>query len=178
MNKILAFDPSKECTGYALIEDGPGDGVLKLVGDIQHTEKEKGQVGSWFPKLMREVGEVITRHTPDVVAVELPAASRKPWGGYKGRSALSMPVYGMAVGGVLSGVYAKFAFDPILVPVDVWAAHIAKGNEQKIGRVRAAAYAFQVDECAFGPKSIAGNMADAALLARWVLLNKVRRAVA
>ena len=174
--RILAFDPSKECTGYALIED-EGEGRLVLVGDIRLKAKDKPLVGSWFPFLMREVGEVLQKHTPDVVAVELPAARNRPWSTYDKQAVIHIPTYGMAVGAVLATVYAM-RHSPVLVPVDQWSQGLARGGEHKEGRVRDAAYVFKVEESSFGPKSIAGNMADAALLARWVLLNKVRRSVA
>jgi len=179
--RILAFDPSKECTGFAVVDgDGTADPKLVETGTITFSEREKKEVLTWTTSLFAEVLGVIKHDLPDRVVVELPAAKNKPWSKIDKQAPLHIPTYGIAVGCVLLAVaHAMPTRDRIdTVPVDLWSKGIARGGDHKEGRVRAAAYVFGLTAEYFGCKTLAGNMADAALLARWVYLDRLRRNVA
>lgn len=175
--RILAFDPSKECTGFALVEgDGTADPRLVTAGKITFSDTQKKDVLAWTSGLFAEVLGVIKQDQPDRVVVELPASKNKPWSKIDKQAPLHIPTYGIAVGCVLLAVMHEMPTRDRIdtVPVDLWSRGIARGGEHKEGRVRAAAYAFGVEVSWFGCKTDAGNLADAALLARWVYLNKAR----
>lgn len=179
---ILAFDPSKTCTGWAVLEDdGTPDGRLVEAGTIKHDSAHGCSPHMWIGDIQREVVGLHARVRSPVVAIETPAETGKAWGGYRNRSVLSIPVYGMAVGAVVAAINT-IEWDGlkavICVPVDEWAGRMPTGGDHKPHRVRMAAMLYEREQESFGTKTDAGNIADAVLLARWVLLNKVRRAVA
>lgn len=176
---ILAFDPSKTCTGWAVLQDdGSPDGELVEAGTIKPAEKPGQSPSIWIADVHHQVCKLMHRICPSHVAVEFPFC--RPRGGPKSkRSDLTLPTYGMGVCAVVCGVNAWFEPGKVeCVPVDTWARGMPKDDEYKTWRVRMAAQYYNRQPEEFGPKTIAGNVADAVLLARWVLLNKVRRAKA
>lgn len=177
--KILALDPAKGCTGWAVLEDdGSPDGAILGAGTIKvATDGRSAHV--WLGDLAREVLALHAKERTEYVAIETPSESS---GGsrsrYANRAATSMPVYGMAVGCVIAAVNTiewEGLKAVVCVPVDHWARYLKTGGKHKPERVRVAAMLYGREVREFGTKSDAGNVADAVILARWVLLNKVRR---
>lgn len=172
--RVLALDPAIGCTGYAVVEDVAGPlrldaGVIRPSGDGW---RRCASLGLHVTKLLEDV-------VPNVVLVETPFAHAR--GGPKAtRSAMTLPMYGGAVGaavvvvdqwqvrGDIAGVPRRYE----LFPVDTWSRGIpgaTKRDPHKTGRVNLAARIYGLKAEEFGPVSIAGNVADAALMAWWWL---------
>lgn len=167
--KILGLDPALNLTGWAtLIDNGP-DGLLDDYGLI-HGSEEKG-LDPRGRELVGQVQSLIKGVAPDLVVVELPADGSQGSGGYGGRAAMSGPPYGFAVGCVFAAALAM-GVEVRGVSVSRWAKGLPKGDDHKSGRVRAAQYLYGLPEGKLGAKTTAGNIADAILLARWVLIHK------
>ena len=168
---ILSLDPSSECTGYAML--GADRGIIES-GTIRPDARDKTPAARVLT-IGREVGALVKRLSPGVVVVETPFAT--PRGGPKAkRSAMTLPTYGMAVGAALAAVDGwRRTHDPaptlVTVPADEWSRGLAgtRDDAHKTKRVQAVAYLYQIDPSALGPKTIAGNVADAILMARWAL---------
>ena len=169
---ILALDPSSECTGYAML--GADRGIIES-GTIRPDARDKTPVARILT-IGREVGALVKRLSPGVVVVETPFAT--PRGGPKKvkRSPVTLPTYGMVVGMVIGEVDVwRLTHDPapvlVTVPSDAWSKGLGStwDDEHKTKRVRAVAYLYGIAPEALGPKTLAGNVADAILMARWAL---------
>lgn len=159
--RVIGFDPSIVTTGWAIV-DAPDN--LVSAGTIR---PQGESIGERAVQLAREAIELVKTYgiDGDIIAIETPFEKRRPPGVI--RSVRTLPNYGVAVGALFGAFAASHA--TIGVASDVWSEGIAKVNTYKTGRVAAAAYLFRIDASKFGAPSVAQNVADAALLARWVL---------
>lgn len=176
--KILAFDPSIKCTGYALVctESLPnhGNGCLLEAGTI--TPEGEGPLRCF--DLWDRVREEIYRAVPNVVVVETPMATKQRFAPQE-RSSLHLPTYGMAVGVVLlaarhsrrSGPDGDSWYELMHPAADEWTKGMpgSKNDKNKTRRVAYAASLYGREVTDFGPVTTAGNVADAVLLAFWAM---------
>lgn len=169
--KVLGIDPSMGGTGMALLEGTPGtDGCI--VEALRHTPDGEG-VGDRAGDLAAFIHEYVRQRDPEMIVVETPFRGARG-GGHSTRSVMTLPAYGMAVGAAcaavrLSPVGRRIA---VCVSADQW-CKISNGKDPyKQNRVRFAAAIYGRQPEDFGPKSKAGDIADAILLARWGLLQQ------
>lgn len=169
--KILSLDPATGETGWAVLtDDGSPDGRLDDYGLIRGADGELEHV---MRELYCSALALIASHLPDVAAVELPFAQKRP-GGQARRSVVHLPTYGMAVGVCLAACYAHTR-SVYGVPNDEWGRRFPVGKDQyKTARVLAVEGLYGLERGKMGAMSVAGNVADAVLLARYVLLRHVR----
>ncbi len=168
---ILALDPSSECTGYAMLG---ADRTIIEMGTIR-PDKRDATPDARVLTIGREVAGVLGRLSPGVVCVETPFATRR--GGPKARrSAMTLPTYGMAVGAALHAADAwRRSHDPApvlcTVPADEWSRGLGStaDDEHKTKRVALVAHLYGITPESLGPKTLAGNVADAILMGRWAL---------
>lgn len=170
--KVVAFDPSMRVTGAACVSEGGA----RLVDTVLIMVPDKGDAMDRCSSLFADAASYLADMDPDVIVVETPAEKgRHPdaWG-YSGRSALSMPVYGMAVGVVMAAAIAHTkartgrAIRLLNRPADSWTKGMpgTKADKNKTARVRLACTLFGLAPDALGAETNAGNAADAILLAR------------
>lgn len=176
--RVIAFDPSIRCTGYAVLEETgspthPTFGRFVEAGTI----KPKGTgVAERLLDLGNSVSQLLEESQPQaqVVVVEMPADQAIPEGKrrFKG-SALSIPVYGAAVGVVLLaaryGAPSAELMDPSSTDWTGGDVPSSRDDEHKVARVRYAETLWRLKAGALGSKTDAGNVADALFLARWGL---------
>lgn len=111
-----------------------------------------------------------TEHKPALIAVETPSDKGKAWGGYRGRSVLTIAPYGAAVGAILGGLAgSEWGYGPrapvVGLAADEWPIGWApSGGKDKPGRVRLACTMFGVTPEALGAATVRPNTADAALV--------------
>ena len=163
---LMALDPSMTCTGYAIVTHEKGREMLIEAGTITPDGEDLVERCESLRSQIRSL--MFSRYTTHSV-IETPTVGARPNGSYKGRSAQSMPVYGVAV-----GVAIVAANVPTLVrgiPADQWTRGMpaTRGDPHKQGRVRVAAARWNVTPESLGCKTKAGNVADAMLLAAWAL---------
>jgi len=168
--KVLGIDPSMGGTGIALLEGEPGtDG--KIIEAIRHTPEGDG-VGPKASALASFVVSYIREKLPDMIVIETPFEGARG-GAHSKRSAITLPTYGMAVGAVCAAVQfcriPKHACGVLCVAADQWCKITTRQDPYKQGRVRYAAHIYGMQPEDFGPKSKAGDVADAVLLARFGL---------
>lgn len=171
---VVGIDPSCACTGWAVLDASSGS--------MMGTLREKGSHKPGEGTLAERVAETATdvrahllglRDLLALVVVEFPAKSeRSPSAEFGRRSILTLPNYGICVGAVYEA--CRQSCDcPILTPAsDEWTGGdipSTVGDDYKIGRVRYASSLYGLADGALGPKTYAGNVADAILLARWGL---------
>lgn len=171
--RVLAFDPSIALTGVGCVSNRGDQLVSRALirtGDGDHQARAE--------ELWADVGVELAELNPDIVVVETPSITgrgRRHWG-YEGRSVLSAPVYGLAVGIVLGQAFLYRKANPnreikvITRPADAWTKGLpgTADDEHKQGRVRLVEELFRLEAGALGAKTAAGNVADAILLARHV----------
>lgn len=185
--RLLSLDPSMSCTGWAVLEGEPGtDGAVIEAGVIKPDGDERMGIRR---ALYTEARQLMMRAcgVGSCIAVETPAERRTAWGGFRNRGAMDGPQYGAAVGVVLGAAWSvqdsPAVVSVIGVPVDTWAAGIPKGkrvnragvlvpDDNKGQRVAMVKYVYGLD--IGGSKADAGGVADAILMARWVLMNRMR----
>ena len=88
------------------------------------------------------------------------------------RSALSLPSYGVAVGAVFMQAVLHTPGRVLTPASDEWPSRSVPrtaGDAHKEGRVRYVEGLYGLERGALGPKTRAGNVADAVLLAMWGL---------
>jgi hypothetical protein len=163
---ILAFDPSLTCTGWAVLhEDGP-DGKLIAHGVIR--VPDKGSVWERCRAVCADTAALVAEWKPSRVVVETPQTYSIGMGGK--RSAATLPSYGMVVGALLAtATLTAGAWTIRDVSASEWSRGVpgTKGDTHKKARVQYAASVYGLDPSSFGAVSVAGNVADAVLLARW-----------
>jgi Holliday junction resolvasome RuvABC endonuclease subunit len=171
MTTILSFDPAIGDTGYALLgtsQQSP-DGDLHDWGLIEGGE---GTVEERLAMLYTAACELIEKHQPSIVAVEFPFAKAMP-GGRARRSVMHLPTYGMAVGVVFAAARAS-GRTTVVVANDEWGRRFpTRGDDKKRLRVLAVSGLYNIAPERMGCESKAGNVADAVLLARYVMLRHV-----
>jgi hypothetical protein len=166
--KLLALDPSLGHTGYAVLEgeDGTQGRIIEAGGfrlaDGTHAQRIR--------ELTADVAGMIERHRPDRIVIEEPWSKGRPPSAQSTRSAMTSVWYGAAVGACMAAACAKC---PRVwgVPVDEWAKGMSThGDPNKTKRVSAACSYYGLAPEALGVKSRAGDVADAILLGRWVMM--------
>jgi len=178
--RILAFDPSLTCTGWAMIEtDGTSDGRYIAAGYIQPTKFE--QLTDRILDLASAIEARVRRDIPDVIVIETPAATGRARSGQRfAGTALTIPVYGAAVGAciVACGVCRLRSNSIVIVGTasDEWTkardTPRCSGDADKTNRVEYVRRVWNLPP--LGPKSLAGNVADALLIARWQVRRELR----
>ena len=178
--RVLAFDPSINTTGLGVVErrgDRLVEGALIRTGD--------GDLETRATELRRDALENLHHFSPDLVVVELPAATGRHTAGqgFGARSALYLPNYGIAVGMVLSAALEYLSRNQarpaglsptasrlITRAADAWTKGLpgTKNDEHKTARVRLVEQLYVLNPGALGAETVAGNVADAILLARHV----------
>jgi len=172
---VLALDPGIGCTGYAFVQAAHPEPRLLEAGTI----RPEGDGWARCASIARQIQELLRHgrggHKAEAVVIETPFA--RPRGGPKAqRSTMTLPMYGGAVGAAIVAADVM-GYTPDLVPVDTWAVGIrgkTAADPYKSKRVQMASYAFNVPADQFGPKTHAGDVADAALLGRWWLSRNQR----
>jgi hypothetical protein len=169
---VVAFDPAITHTGAACVSD---DGRELRGAPLIRVEGENRDLQDRLTELRRDVRAFLEEHRPKVVAVEMPAKRGLPpeAQGFKKRSMLHLPTYGIAVGTVLAEAERYVDMNPNREVVvlcrgsDEWSRGYpgTKNDEYKTARVRLVESMFQLPEGSLGAKTTAGNLADAILLA-------------
>ena len=188
--RILAFDPGLTCTGYALLGDGAGAGASGCIFDSGTMRSKETHL---VPRLNEMAADVWAKVYENIdadlhVVIEFPGTRAMPpdKSSYGRRSVRFLPHYGMAVGVVFATVRhcsiaavacekRKAMFGIITTEPGDWTRGLpkTKGDPHKEGRVRLVESIYGLSAGAMGAKTVAGNVADAVLLARWGL-NRVR----
>ncbi|MBS0187937.1 MAG: crossover junction endodeoxyribonuclease RuvC [Planctomycetes bacterium] len=168
--KLLAFDPSLSCTGWALLnQDGPSISLANF-GFFEPPEGD-----DLAPKLKfihTTTRERIKAAAPDVISVELPQTVSMG----QSRNARTLPSYGAAVGIVLAAAIESGA-KVVTITATEW-GRLAKRTRGRAGaakenRVQMVRVYFGVElGVTIRNKAKAGNVADAALLGRYAI-NKI-----
>ena len=171
MTIALGVDPSLSCTAWALVKD---DGQkLTLVHASKFSSKTDQDVWtrarSICDALHSDLLPWLDDQMIDVAAVEMPMTSMF---GVKDRtrSATSLPGYGVCVGSVALLVESWMAKHRFHAPAaGVWSRGIPTGEKNKSYRVEVVQRYMGVDLAATHGVTKAGDVADAALLAKWAL---------
>lgn len=188
---VVGFDPSLSATGWAVLNsEAPRhaphreDGQLVVAGIIKpdgDTKDYAARLGSLF----REARAILDEYLPSLVVVELPASHGHHRGSKSGTYHVGQPIYGSAVGAVIVTALLDARMDTLerITPprvmafaADVWTrslpdgARRTKDDPKKTRRVEYAATVYSRSPESFGPMTVAGEVADAVLLARYGLL--------
>lgn len=172
-NATVAFDPSIDATGYAALWDDGAHGTILEAGLIKTRPSDGASRQERLDDLIQQTAAVLKRHADTSAArtavVEFPFSRARP-GGHATRSILSLPTMGMAVGAVYATARAH-GYPTVLTPgSDEWPGNTVpptRGDDHKTARVRYVESLYRLREGELGPKTTAGNVADAILLARW-----------
>lgn len=180
--RIIAVDPSLSCTGYAVL-DAPEDDPVRLVRHGYIARDRKAGLGfDLVIAIMDQVTDVVSdalaggsRGERVVYVVEGP----RPSGGFSmgKRSFRSLPWYGVLVGALAFGGPRTMLLErtdgtgriEYVTPAE-WSKGLPVIGEDKYkqARVRVAEAEFGLVEGALGPKSYAGDVADAILMGSWM----------
>ena len=169
----LAFDPSLGCSGWALLSGAAlADSTIEDAGTI--TLQDDAPLADRLAVLASDASDLVRQYQPDRIVVEFPEHRARGGGGFGARSVLSLPNYGAAVGALYIGVYLASPETEILTPCpSEWVGRkqipSSRGDEHKEKRVSYVEWLYPVWAGRFGPKTKAGNVADAVLLARWAV---------
>ena len=174
--RVLAIDPSLTCAGFAVLEPAQVTPARQAGADIiakgllRIPPAKKGMLTRCLA-LQNDIHEVIGEHRSDVVVVETPLESTRGMG-HK-RSHTSGPVYGIAVGVAIIAAHQS-GRRVLLTSASEWAKQIgapASGRDKyKAGRVRAVLWHFgEHHRESMGAETVAGNVADAVLMAWWAI---------
>ena len=167
----LAFDPSLGCSGWALLSGAAlADSTIEDAGTI--TLQDDAPLADRLAVLASDASDLVRQLKPDQIVVEFPESRARGGGGFGARSVLSLPNYGAAVGALYIGVYLAAPGLRILTPCpSEWVGRgripSSRGDEHKEKRVGYVEWLYPAWAGRFGPKTKAGNVADAVLLARW-----------
>lgn len=191
--KIVAFDPSMTCVGWAVLSREHGDldhGILLEAGTIRTDELETADTIGRLQLIAKETAAMIDEHEPSIVAVELPSTFVPSQG--RGMQRRGQPTYGMAVGVVIAATstprtskYGRITTPPRVIgwPPDVWTralppeARRTSDDKNKTRRVAHAARIYQRTPESFGPKTRAGDIADAVLVGWYAMLTTAREGI-
>lgn len=184
--KLIAFDPSMTCVGWAVMSREPGapdTGELVAAGTIRTDALEASETIARIQLIGREAKALVDDEEPSIVAIELPSTFVPSQG--RGMQRRGQPNYGMAVGAVIDAASVPFNFKqrrpvtpPRVIgwPPDVWTRSLPTGvrttrdDKYKTARVEHAARMFNRRPEDFGPKTRAGDVADAVLIGRYAML--------
>lgn len=190
---LLAFDPSLSATGYAVLQiDGSTHGRLIDAGRIV-PDGETKDYPARLASLFREAKGLIDEHEAQAVVVELPSAHAPMQS--RGMNRVGQPIYGAAVGAVLSAAAMPFRWEsgeritpPRVLAFEAheWTRGLppecrrTRDDPHKERRVRFAATCYERRAEDFGARSNAGDVADAVLLGRhgvYVLESETQRSM-
>jgi len=171
--KILAFDPSLSCTGWALLRvhaEHP-DGLILGMGYIQPDGAPPDDLAARILDLANGIGKRAAESAADLIVIETPATTGRAAGGQSFRgTAMTIPIYGAAVGACIT-VCGRECAKVRGVPSDMWTkgrgVPSSRGDALKTRRVEYVCRQWGVKS--LGPKTYAGNVADAVLIARWAM---------
>lgn len=191
--KYLIFDPSKTCTGWAVMTASTQvpDGTVDDAGTIEPDGTTRDET---WESYRRQVIDLIAGAGARRIVLELPSEQRQGLRDYARQSPMTGPQYGMAVGIVwtiaagavdLSRV-AKVGppIELLTVATNEWSATLGKGkvyspkrgamvsDHKKGRRVEAVKYFYGLDLLESFSATKAGNVADAILLGRWAIQRK------
>jgi len=171
---ILALDPSSTCAGWAILRD---DGQPPIAGVIAFPDGM--DIIERLDQIALDVRDLLPEsRCPEIDAVvfERPEDSKrgKARQNFKARGHADMAHFGMAAGALYSEVKARLPGRRIYTPTpSQWVGRgrvpSSKGDPHKERRVRWVEHLYRMPEGALGPKTKAGNVADAVLMARWGL---------
>lgn len=171
MTLALGVDPSLSCTAWALVREDRN--ALSIVHAAKFSSKTDQDVWSRARAICSAIHADLQPWLKDkmidVAAVEMPMTSMF---GVKDRtrSATSLPGYGVCVGAVALLVESWMAKHRFHAPAaGVWSRGIPTGEKNKSNRVAVVQRLMSVDLAALHGVSKAGDVADAALLAKWAL---------
>lgn len=171
--KILAFDPSLTCTGWALLRSHAEhpNGVIMGMGYLQPDGIPSDDLAVRILDLAKGIGQRAAESMADLIVIETPAATGRAPGGQSFRSTvMTAPVYGAAVGACITACGA-FGVKVCGVPADKWTQGFgvpsSRGDTFKVRRVEYVCRQWGLES--LGPKTYAGNVADAVLIARWAM---------
>lgn len=169
---VVAFDPGMNHTGAASVSDDARTLRDRAIFNIKAEDRDLQDRCS---ELRQDVRAFLELHEPKAVVVEMPAAKGIPASaqGFGKRSALHLPTYGIAVGTILAEAERYREQRPhreitvLCRPSDSWTKRYpgTKNDPHKTARVRLVESMFGLREGDLGAESIAGNIADAILLA-------------
>lgn len=165
---IFALDPSLSCTGFALLSR---DGATL----IDHGRIGPDCDGDAYSRAasIASLAVLEIRKVKDKLAAVVIEAPQTFTRGMRGkRSAARLPNYGIAVGVITYAVdmELKGAGVTLLRPsASEWTRGMpgTRGDDDKVRRVQAVERRFGLEIGSLGAKSVAGNVADAALLGCW-----------
>ena len=180
--RILAFDPSINLTAAALLLVEPKKAGPGQLGPFWTIRPNGDRLSDRVRDLLDEASEVIEKAHADVIVVEMPAD--RPMGnrrGFQRRSVLDLPNYGAAVGAVLAAAHScgpshqvapseDRPFQLLTPSACDWTLRdvpSSANDEYKERRVRHVEALWRLKAGSLGAKTVAGNVADAMLLARW-----------
>lgn len=180
LRRILGIDPSLNEAAAALLEEDPARPDLgRLLGGFR-VRPDGTTLAERATSLGNLLIDLVDQHDPSVIVLETPADHRRGGRmGYRGRSVMTAPLYGMAVGAAVMALElgaASHSACPevrLLYPsVNDWTGGdvpSSKGDKHKTKRAKYVSMLYRVPLHTLGPVSIAGNVADAVLIARWGL---------
>jgi len=171
---VLAFDPSTDVTGYALVR-GPDlldAGALRPKGDTLYAACR------WLVDHAQAVIDNMARGAEGLEAVVVEFPQVVTYGKAARRSAATLPNYGVAVGALAYGLRIPAGCRVMTPSATEWTRGYppTRDDRHKLARVRYAESIYGLAEGALGAKTVAGNVADAALLAHWAVSRLVLEA--
>lgn len=168
---ILAIDPGISCTGYCLLDTVGPDGSIHEAGRIVPGPSSKS-LGDRARSIVSDINELVHDNGIDAVVIETPQTVAR--GKRNTRSASTLPTYGVAVGAILAGVHVPDLAERIEVSATEWTRGIptTSRDKDKSNRVMLVERIYGMPSGSLGPKTTAGNVADAVLLARWAMLRR------
>ncbi|MCC6322997.1 MAG: hypothetical protein IT438_16355 [Phycisphaerales bacterium] len=164
----LALDPSLSCTGYAALSGRTLD-----ESRVIECGTAKPKADDLFDRLWEIEADclgLLVKFQPTTVVVERPMD--KSFGLIGARGRISAPNYGMAVWCVYRVACEQVGRENIRTPTPAeWVGRgsipSSQGDKYKEKRVRWVETLYPEWRGRLGPKTTAGNIADAILLARW-----------
>lgn len=172
---ILSIDPSSTCCGYALLDDN-------RVCAIEESGTFKLKAHDLCDRLDELIADLrgFLQRNPDVVVIERPQVAGGPnRGGFAKQSTMSVASYGAAFGAVYGFVIGTPMphFRKVMTPTpSQWVGRgvvpSSKGDPYKTKRVQLVEQLYGLKPGTLGPKTYAGNVADAILMGRWAGRNK------
>lgn len=166
MSLILSIDPSLSCTGWALVNADATKAVA--FGKFNTTESMDLHVRCRL--LATNVQSAALDHckAADIAAVLIETPQDEGNSGRGRRSTTYLPSYGACVGYFLGHFDAQvFAERVHAISASKWGKGFRTGGDNKPQRVKAAAWTYQIKPEDMGKPTVAGNVADALLMARW-----------
>lgn len=139
VKSVLAFDPSINNLGYALLEMDRGKMNLVRSG-CWHPKTTKG-ARYRFDQLSDFVFEMVCDRQFEAVAIEIPSGGQRQ--NYK-----SLMTYARAIGAVESAANAACSWMPIYrIPVNAWKRNAKKGHTARVVKAALGVTTKTTDEC-------------------------------